>query len=45
MQEWQPFCSERCKLADLGHWLTGDYRVAGDAPPETDPDGSSDEDL
>ena len=26
---WQPFCSERCKLADLGHWLQGDYRVPG----------------
>jgi endogenous inhibitor of DNA gyrase (YacG/DUF329 family) len=24
-----PFCSERCKLIDLGHWLGGDYRVAG----------------
>ena len=45
VQEWQPFCSERCKLADLGRWLTGDYRVAEDPPPETDPDTSSDEDL
>jgi uncharacterized protein len=28
---WRPFCSERCKLADLGRWLAGDYRVPG--PP------------
>ena len=20
-----PFCSERCKLADLGKWLSGEY--------------------
>jgi len=26
---WRPFCSERCKMADLGRWLAGDYRVAG----------------
>jgi uncharacterized protein len=23
-----PFCSERCKLVDLGAWLDGDYRIA-----------------
>jgi endogenous inhibitor of DNA gyrase (YacG/DUF329 family) len=28
---WQPFCSERCQLADLGRWLQGDYKVPG--PP------------
>lgn len=24
---YRPFCSERCKLADLGSWLSGDYRI------------------
>ena len=24
---WRPFCSERCKMADLGHWLSGNYRA------------------
>ena len=24
-----PFCSERCRLVDLGRWLSGEYRVAG----------------
>jgi uncharacterized protein len=28
---WRPFCSERCKLADLGRWLSEGYRV----PDET----------
>lgn len=24
---FRPFCSEPCKLIDLGHWATGSYRV------------------
>jgi len=23
----RPFCSERCKLLDFGHWIDEDYRV------------------
>ena len=23
----RPFCSERCRLADLGKWLDGGYRI------------------
>jgi endogenous inhibitor of DNA gyrase (YacG/DUF329 family) len=26
---WFPFCSERCKLVDLGKWLGEEYRVPG----------------
>jgi endogenous inhibitor of DNA gyrase (YacG/DUF329 family) len=40
-----PFCSERCKLVDLGRWLDGQYRIelpldafegdtAGSGPPD-----------
>ncbi len=25
-----PFCSERCKLIDLGRWLDESYRIAGE---------------
>ena len=25
---YRPFCSERCKLIDLGQWATGAYRIA-----------------
>ncbi|HLV02149.1 MAG TPA: DNA gyrase inhibitor YacG [Acidobacteriota bacterium] len=25
-----PFCSERCRLIDLGHWLDGTYRISGE---------------
>jgi endogenous inhibitor of DNA gyrase (YacG/DUF329 family) len=35
--EWRPFCSERCKLADLGRWLSGEYRIPG-APVPTHED-------
>lgn len=24
---WRPFCSERCKLIDLGQWATESYRI------------------
>lgn len=27
--EFFPFCSQRCRLLDLGKWLGGDYRIAG----------------
>ena len=27
--EYRPFCSQRCKLIDLGHWVTESYVIAG----------------
>jgi endogenous inhibitor of DNA gyrase (YacG/DUF329 family) len=24
---WRPFCSERCKLIDLGQWVSEGYRI------------------
>ena len=24
---WRPFCSERCKMIDLGAWASESYRV------------------
>ena len=34
-----PFCSERCKLIDLGRWLDGKYQipVVEDEHDESDP--------
>jgi len=26
---WKPFCSERCKLIDLGKWFSEEYRIEG----------------
>lgn len=28
-----PFCSERCRLVDLGRWIDGDYVVPGPEVP------------
>jgi len=37
--EWEdnpfrPFCSERCKLIDLGAWAGEEYRIEGEKIPE-----------
>jgi endogenous inhibitor of DNA gyrase (YacG/DUF329 family) len=36
---WRPFCSERCKMIDLGQWASGGYVIPGDTP---DPEQPSD---
>ena len=28
--KWRPFCSERCKMIDLGFWAMGVYSVKGE---------------
>lgn len=30
---FRPFCSERCKLIDLGEWASGNYRVPAEEAP------------
>lgn len=36
---WRPFCSERCRLIDLGDWAAENYRVPQtDAQPPDDAD-------
>lgn len=25
----RPFCSERCKMIDMGHWFEGNYVIEG----------------
>jgi endogenous inhibitor of DNA gyrase (YacG/DUF329 family) len=44
--KFAPFCSERCKLIDLGRWLGEGYRIPGDpAPvPETREDDGDEDD-
>ena len=43
-QSAYPFCSERCKLIDLGRWLDGAYQVPV-ADDENDANGPSDSEL
>jgi endogenous inhibitor of DNA gyrase (YacG/DUF329 family) len=35
---WRPFCSERCKLIDLGAWASESHRIPGEALPPSDED-------
>lgn len=30
---YRPFCSERCKLIDLGAWASDEYVIAGEDSP------------
>ena len=37
--KWRPFCSQRCKLGDLGQWFAGRYAIPDDdgrEPPAPD---------
>jgi endogenous inhibitor of DNA gyrase (YacG/DUF329 family) len=33
---WMPFCSERCKLIDLGDWASERHAIPGDPPDHLD---------
>jgi endogenous inhibitor of DNA gyrase (YacG/DUF329 family) len=37
-QRWRPFCSERCKLIDLGEWFNEDHAIPGEPLPVSDQD-------
>ena len=28
--KWRPFCSERCRLIDLGQWFSEEHAIAGE---------------
>jgi endogenous inhibitor of DNA gyrase (YacG/DUF329 family) len=45
--EYRPFCSDRCRTTDLGHWASEEYRIPVPAAdniipfPELDPEKES----
>ncbi len=39
---FRPFCSERCRLIDLGAWANEDYRVSDPENPTQNWDAASD---
>jgi endogenous inhibitor of DNA gyrase (YacG/DUF329 family) len=41
---WRPFCSERCKMKDLGAWASEEYRVPGKKEEEEDEEGPKEDD-
>lgn len=42
---WRPFCSERCRGADLGAWASERYRVAVKPQEDDDDDPTADPPL
>lgn len=38
---YRPFCSERCKLVDLGRWLDGSYAIGEPVGPTDEADGAA----
>ena len=44
---WRPFCSERCRVIDLGNWAAEAYRVpapsltTAEQPPDAEPGGAA----
>jgi endogenous inhibitor of DNA gyrase (YacG/DUF329 family) len=32
--KWRPFCSERCRLIDLGQWASDSYRIPEQDKPK-----------
>ncbi|NEX18885.1 DNA gyrase inhibitor YacG [Thiorhodococcus mannitoliphagus] len=40
---WRPFCSERCRLIDLGDWIEENHRISDPTDvPSDDPPPSED---
>jgi endogenous inhibitor of DNA gyrase (YacG/DUF329 family) len=44
---WRPFCGERCKLLDLGAWISEQRAIPGEQLPSgvDDEDAASDHSL
>jgi endogenous inhibitor of DNA gyrase (YacG/DUF329 family) len=38
---WRPFCSERCKLIDLGAWFKEGHAIPGEPALDIADDGES----
>ena len=36
--EFRPFCSDRCKLIDLGAWANDEYKLPTEDSPQADQD-------
>jgi endogenous inhibitor of DNA gyrase (YacG/DUF329 family) len=39
--KFRPFCSERCKMIDLGNWAGGNYNIESIDPPDFPDDGTN----
>jgi endogenous inhibitor of DNA gyrase (YacG/DUF329 family) len=41
---YMPFCSERCRIIDLGNWAAEKYVISTPLAPESQPESSEAED-
>lgn len=41
--EFRPFCSERCKMIDLGAWANDEYKLPTQDAPQADNSGEHDD--
>lgn len=44
-ERWRPFCSERCRMIDLGAWADGSHAIPGEAAEFSDPTLDQDSSL
>jgi endogenous inhibitor of DNA gyrase (YacG/DUF329 family) len=42
---WRPFCSERCRLTDLGAWASEAYRIPAKPGDDAPASGAEDPDA
>ncbi len=40
---WRPFCSERCKLMDMGDWISERHHIPGEPVESTQQDSEEPE--
>jgi endogenous inhibitor of DNA gyrase (YacG/DUF329 family) len=40
---YAPFCSDRCRLIDLGNWASGKYRISSPMKPELEEQDDEDQ--
>jgi hypothetical protein len=40
---YAPFCSDRCRLIDLGNWSSENYRISSPMEPEPENDNEEDQ--
>ena len=43
--KFRPFCSERCKILDLGDWASQNFRIPGESTGTIDPNLANDDDT
>jgi endogenous inhibitor of DNA gyrase (YacG/DUF329 family) len=43
--KWRPFCSQRCRLIDLGEWASEGYQIPAEPQPDEFSSGMLDDET